>query len=80
MELIIVYQPPSKPAAILVPCDCGLTINEIGVKDVPSGLPFWIVPKAAIEAAFIDQGEYRDAWEISEQSIGRAPDGHGGAK
>lgn len=55
--------------AIIIPADCGLTIGEIALKDVPAGLPYLI-----IEASDIPQDRSsRAAWEADFSN----PDGHG---
>lgn len=69
----IVFQTPGEPMAIIIPCECGLTIEQIGQKDVPAGLPFWVVPVDAVPA----DRTFRDAWELDVQSMG-APSGIGG--
>ena len=69
----IVYQLPDQPAAILIPCDCGLTLEQIGKKDVPDGIPFWIVDASTIPT----DRTFRDAWELDLDNIGE-PDGFGG--
>lgn len=71
----IVYQLPGQPVVVLTPCDCGLTIEGIGHKDVPTGVPFWIVEAQTIP---VDRS-FRDAWELDFQALG-ASDGIGGAK
>lgn len=75
MSQRIVYQPPGRPVAILVPCDCGLTIQQIGKKDVPIGVPFWIVPAESIPS----DRNLRNAWEIDVSTMGD-PQGFGGGK
>jgi hypothetical protein len=74
MNQRIVYQMPGAPASILIPCDCGLTLEQIGKKDVPQGVPFWIVPADSIPA----DRTFRDAWELDAASMGE-PSGFGGA-
>lgn len=65
----IVYQSDSG-VAILSPCiDCGLTVLEIGNKDVPVGVPFWIMDVGAFSDIPVE------SWEI-DKSI--EPDGIGG--
>lgn len=76
----IVYQSPGNQLCILTPCDCGLTIKEIATKDVPEGVPYWIVPSSDIDAMYAAHGDLRNAWEIDEASVGRPADGKGGAK
>ncbi|MNQ83106.1 hypothetical protein D3C85_981770 [compost metagenome] len=68
----IVYQPENGPVAILIPCECGLTLEQIGQKDVPNTLPFWIISAADIPADRTD----RDAWELDPATMGE-PAGEG---
>lgn len=76
----IIFQPVGAPMAILTPCDCGLSVLEIAKKDVPQGVPFWVVSAAEVEQMYQSHGDLRDAWEVTEQSIGRPPLGRGGDK
>ena len=69
----IVYQQFEQPAAIIIPCECGLTLEQIGRKDVPVGVPFWIVDASTIPA----DRTFRDAWELDTASMGE-PSGFGG--
>lgn len=73
MNQCIVYQLPDRPTAILTPCDCGLSLVEIGQKDVPPGVPFWIVQADAIP----EDRTFRDAWELDIAAMGD-PSGIGG--
>lgn len=70
----IVYQLPGQPASVLIPCECGLTIEQIGQKDVPAGAPFWVVPSDSIPT----DRNMRDAWELDVEAMGE-PSGFGGA-
>lgn len=72
MENVIIFQPENMPVAIMRPGDCGLPIKRIGQKDVPVGLPFWIVPASDIP----DDGPLRMAWDIDKASLGE-PSGVG---
>jgi len=74
MDSRIVYQLPDQPTAVLIPCECGLTLEQIGQKDVPDGVPFWIVPADSIPTG----RTFRDAWELDVSSMGE-PSGFGGA-
>lgn len=74
MSQRIVYQLPAQPVAIMTPGDCGLSIEQIGQKDVPQGVPFWIVPADSIPS----DRTFRDAWELDVASMGE-PSGFGGA-
>ncbi|MNF56515.1 hypothetical protein D3C84_380040 [compost metagenome] len=68
----IVYQPEGGPVAILIPCECGLTLEQIGCKDVPQGLPFWIIAATDVPKDRTD----RDAWELDSSTMG-IPAGEG---
>lgn len=72
-DSVIVFQPEGRPVAILTPCECGLTLQQIGEKDVPAGMPFWIVPAAELPA----DETYRDAWRLDPGALG-SPSGVGG--
>ena len=54
----IIY-PTDDGVAIIVPADCGLTIEEIAAKDVPAGKPYKIVDVADIPT----DRTFRNAWE-----------------
>jgi len=56
----IIYQNPDGAIHVITPItDCGLTIEEIAAKDVPSGLPFRIVEDEVLPA----DHEQQQAWE-----------------
>ena len=84
MDKRIVYQQSGQPVAVLIPvvpqfsapgveAPTQLSVLQIGQKDVPTGVPFWIVDAADIPS---DRG-FRDAWELGEATMG-VPDGYGG--
>ena len=75
MKSKIIYQMTNCPVSILTPCECGLSLEEIGGKDVPAGLPFWIVSSDFIP----DDRTMRDAWEIDPIEMGE-PSGVGGGE
>jgi hypothetical protein len=54
----IIYQTEDGGVAIIVPADCGLTIEEIAAKDVPAGKPYEIVDAADIPT----ERTFRGAW------------------
>lgn len=59
---LIIYPNDDGGVSILTPApECGLTIEEIAAKDVPTGKPFKIVDGADIP---IDR-TFRNAWEYS---------------
>ena len=69
----LIYQQTDQSVAILIPTECGLTLEQIGQKDVPSGVPFWIVGTETIPT----DRTFRDAWELDVASMGE-PSGFGG--
>lgn len=75
MNQRIIFQTESASVSVLSPCVCGLTILEIGKKDVPAGVPFWVVDASQIPT----DRTYRDAWELDSSAMGE-PSGFGGGK
>ena len=63
MNTRIIYPTDDDGVAIIIPApDCGLTIEEIAAKDVPSGKPYKIVDVSDIP----EDRTFRDAWEYQE--------------
>ena len=60
MDQRIIYQNNEGGVAVIIPCDCGLTIEQIAAKDVPTGKPYKIVDVADIPS---DRSQ-RDAWAV----------------
>jgi hypothetical protein len=58
MNKRIVYQNDEGGISIIVPADCGLTIEEIAAKDVPTGKAYNIVDVSEIPS----DREFRGAW------------------
>ena len=58
MNKRIVYQNDEGGISIIVPADCGLTIKEIAVKDVPQGKEYHIVDVSEIPT----DRTFRNAW------------------
>ena len=58
MDKRIVYQNDEGGISIIVPTDCGLTIEEIAAKDVPQGKAYNIVDVSEIPT----DRTFRDAW------------------
>jgi len=58
MNKRIVYQNDEGGISIIVPADCGLTIEEIATKDVPTGKAYNIVDVSEIPT----DRTFRDAW------------------
>jgi hypothetical protein len=61
MNKRILYPTDEGGVAIIVPADCGLTIEEIAAKDVPAGKPFKIVDVSDIPTDRL----FRNAWEFT---------------
>jgi hypothetical protein len=61
MNQRIIYPTDDGGVAILIPADCGLTIEEIAVKDVPKGKPYKIVDVVDIPT----DRTFRNAWEYA---------------
>ncbi len=57
----VIYSTAEGGVAIIVPADCGLTIEEIAAKDVPAGKPYQIVDVADIPT----DRTFRNAWEMT---------------
>ena len=62
MNKRIIYPNDDGGVAIIVPADCGLTIEELAAKDVPAGKLFKIVDVADIPS----DRTFRNAWEYQE--------------
>ena len=54
----IIYPNSEGSVAVIIPADCGLTIEQIATKDVPSGKPYLIVDLSLIPT---DRNQ-REAW------------------
>lgn len=67
MNQVIVFEYDGGTAVMAVATDIGLTILQIGKKDVPPGLPFWIVDASAIT----------DDYVLDPEALGK-PSGYGG--
>jgi hypothetical protein len=63
MNSRIIFPTDDGGVAVIVPADCGLTIEEIAAKDVPSGgVPYWIVDVADVPSDRL----FRSAWVIDQ--------------
>jgi hypothetical protein len=62
MNQRIIFQNDEGGVAVIIPADCGLTIEEIAAKDVPAGKPFKIVDVSDIPS----DRTFRNAWEYQE--------------
>ena len=62
MNQRIIYPTNDGGVAVIIPADCGLTIEQIAAKDVPAGKPYKIVDVADIPS----DRTFRNAWEYTE--------------
>lgn len=63
MNQRIIYPTDDGGVAIIIPApDCGLSIEEIAVKDVPQGKPYKIVDVSDIP----EDRTFRNAWGYQE--------------
>jgi len=67
---LIVYTQSNNQVAVMIPCSVRLTFVEIGIKDVPKNIPFWIVN----ESEFPNTPQ--ETWKL--ENMGQ-PDGIGTA-
>jgi len=58
MNQRIIYPTDEGGVAVIIPADCGLTIEQIAAKDVPAGKPYEIVDVSEIPS----DRTFRDAW------------------
>ena len=61
----IIYQNDDGGVAVLTPADCGLTIEQIAAKDVPTGKPYKIVDASEIPT----DREWRNEWTVDEADL-----------
>ena len=61
MNQRIIYPTDDGGVAIIVPADCGLTIEKIAAKDVPAGKSYKIVDTTDIPS----DRTFRNAWEYT---------------
>lgn len=65
-EKRVLYRTEDGGVAIIVPApNCGLTIEEIAKKDVPTGYPYKIVDVSEIPT----DRTWRDAWTVDEADL-----------
>jgi hypothetical protein len=65
MDQRIIYQNETGGVAVVIPCDCGLTIEQIAAKDVPTGRPFKIVDASEIPT----DRQWRNEWTVDEADL-----------
>ena len=65
MNKRIIYKTDAGGVAVLIPADCGLTIEQIAAKDVPTGNPYKIVDVADIPT----DRQWRNEWTVDEADL-----------
>ena len=65
MDKRIIYKNTDGSIAIIIPADCGLTVEQIAQKDVPTGLNYKIVDVSEVPS----DREFRDAWTIDDAEL-----------
>ena len=65
MDQRIIYQNDQDCVSNIIPADCGLTIEEIAAKDVPTGAPYKIVDVADIPT----DRQWRAEWTVDEADL-----------
>ena len=65
MEQRIIYQNDTGGVAVLIPADCGLTIEQIAAKDVPTGKPYKIVDVSDVPT----DRQWRNEWTVDEADL-----------
>jgi hypothetical protein len=65
MNQRIIYQNDTGGVAVLIPADCGLTIEQIAAKDVPTGKPYKIVDVSEIPT----DRQWRNEWTVDEADL-----------
>ena len=65
MNQRIIYKTDAGGVAVLIPADCGLTIEQIAAKDVPTGKPYKIVDVSDVPT----DREWRNEWTVDEADL-----------
>ena len=66
---VVVFNDSKGNMVVLVPADCGLTLEQIARKDVPHGTPYKIIDRSELPSDW----KWRNAWVLGEF----VPDGIG---
>ncbi|KEJ97437.1 hypothetical protein SAMN05444149_101884 [Pseudosulfitobacter pseudonitzschiae] len=61
----IIYQTDTGGVAVITPLECGLTLEQIALKDVPEGKPFKIVDATDVPT----DRAVRDFWAVDEADL-----------
>ena len=65
MDKRIIFKNTDGSIGIIVPTNCGLTVEEIARKDVPTGLSYKIVNVSEISS----DRTFRNAWTIDDSEL-----------
>ena len=65
MDQRIIYQNDQGGVAVIIPAECGLTIEQIAAKDVPTGKAYKIVDVADIPT----DRQRRNEWAVDEADL-----------
>ena len=65
MDKRIIYKNTDGSISIIIPADCGLTVEQIAQKDVPTGLNYKIVDVSEVPS----DREFRNAWTIDDAEL-----------
>ena len=65
MDKRIIYKNGDGTISIIIPTDCGLTVEQIAQKDVPTGLNYKIVNTSEISS----DRTFRNAWTIDDSEL-----------
>jgi hypothetical protein len=65
MNQRIIYQNEDGTVAVIMPANCGMTIEQIAKKDVPAGKEYKIVAESEVPSDRM----FRDAWEYVDGKI-----------
>ena len=65
MDKRIIYKKTDGTIGIIIPTNCGLTIEQIASKDVPTGLNYKIVNVSEISS----DRTFRNAWTIDDAEL-----------
>ena len=65
MDKRIIYKNDDGTISIIIPANCGLTVEQIAQKDVPTGKSYKIVDVSEIPS----DREFRNAWTIDDAEL-----------
>ena len=65
MNKRIIYKNEKGGVSVITPTDCGLTVEQIAAKDVPTGSPYKVVDVADIPT---DRSE-RSGWTVDKADL-----------